>query len=267
AEMIKRLLLNEKNAIFTSATLTVNQSFEFFTEEIGLKDFHPHQYILPSPFNYKENCRILIPRDIPDIKKVKMDEYIEAVASHLIGVAQATKGRMLVLFTSYDMLRRTYDLMKDSGLLDDFVLMAQGISSGSQTRLTKNFQKFEKAILFGTNSFWEGVDIPGEDLSCLAIVRLPFSPPDEPYVQAKSEAVVQRGKNPFSAYSLPQAILRFKQGFGRLIRSEKDRGIIIIFDRRIETTTYGKAFIKSVPSVPVQQAELDELIHFIEDWL
>ena len=211
--------------------------------------------------------KLFIPTDVPEIQNVSLDEYVEAIATHLIGVAQATKGRMLVLFTAFDMLRKTHDLMKDSGLLEDFVLMAQGISSGSRTRLTKNFQRFDKAILFGTSSFWEGVDIPGEDLSCLVLVRLPFSPPDEPVAQAKSDLLKNEGKNPFSHYSLPEAILRFKQGVGRLIRRSTDRGIVIVFDRRIITARYGKAFLDSIPDMPVRQGELHEMVELIEEWL
>ncbi|MHC8522356.1 helicase C-terminal domain-containing protein [Rossellomorea sp. H39__3] len=210
---------------------------------------------------------MFIPSDVPEIQHVTNEEYIESISSHLIGVAQATKGRMLILFTSYDMLRKTYELMKDSGLLEEYVLMAQGITSGSRTRLTKNFQRFDKAILFGTSSFWEGVDIPGEDLSCLAMVRLPFSPPDEPVTQAKAEILKAAGKNPFSALSLPEAIIRFKQGIGRLIRRSSDRGVIIVYDRRIISTRYGKAFLDSIPNMPVQEGDLFELIDQIEDWL
>jgi ATP-dependent DNA helicase DinG len=194
-------------------------------------------------------------------------EYAEAIASHLIPIAQATKGRMLVLFTAYDLLRLTHDLMKQSGLLDDYLLIAQGISAGSRTKLTKNFQRFEKSILFGMNSFWEGIDIPGEDLSCLVMVRLPFSPPDEPLTEAKNEYMKQKGKNPFSAYGLPEAVLRFKQGFGRLIRTESDKGLVIVFDRRIETTAYGKDFIRSIPPVTLHHSSLNEIIQIVEDWL
>jgi ATP-dependent DNA helicase DinG len=221
----------------------------------------------PSPFDYKQNCRMIIPNDIPEIKQIHSDDYTEILANHLIAVAEATKGRMLVLFTSYDMLKKTHDLMRDSGLLDDYVLMAQGITNGSQARLTRNFQKFEKAILFGTNSFWEGIDIPGEALSCLVIVRLPFAPPDEPFTQAKNKRLAHEGKNAFSTYSLPQAILRFKQGFGRLIRSSKDRGIILVFDRRIKTTFYGKAFLRSVPEISVEEASIEQTVDIIEKWL
>ncbi|TMU88324.1 ATP-dependent DNA helicase DinG [Bacillus sp. BHET2] len=261
------IFAKKKSVVLTSATLTVSGSFNYFMNEVGLGGMGVKQLQLTSPFDYKEVSRLFVPTDVPEIQQVHNDEYIEAISSHLIGVAQATKGRMLILFTSYDMLRKTYELMKESGLLEEYVLMAQGITSGSRTRLTKNFQRFDKAILFGTSSFWEGVDIPGEDLSCLAMVRLPFSPPDEPVNQAKSDILKAEGKNPFSAHSLPEAIIRFKQGVGRLIRRSSDRGIVIVYDRRIMTTRYGNAFLKSIPSMEVKEGDLFDLVSWIEDWL
>ncbi|KAB7709234.1 ATP-dependent DNA helicase DinG [Bacillus aerolatus] len=266
-KLIKETILDKKHVIFTSATLTVNGSFRFFAEESGLSAFDHKEVILPSPFDFKQNCRMIIPNDVPEVKSVHQEEYVESLANHLTAVAEAAKGRMLVLFTSFDMMKKTYDLMKDSGLLDEYILLAQGITNGSRARLTRNFQRFDKAILFGTNSFWEGIDIRGEDLSCLVIVRLPFAPPDDPFTQAKNEQFAQKGKNAFSAYSLPQAVLRFKQGFGRLIRSSTDRGIIIVFDRRIQTSAYGKTFLQSIPPIPVEEAALDETISIVENWL
>ena len=260
------IFAKKKSVVLTSATLTVSGSFQYFLNEIGLAD-NVKKVQLTSPFDYHEVSRLFVPTDVPEIQQVQSEEYIEAISSHLIGVAQATKGRMLILFTSYDMLRKTYELMKESGLLEEYVLMAQGITSGSRTRLTKNFQRFDKAILFGTSSFWEGVDIPGEDLSCLAMVRLPFSPPDEPVNQAKSDILKAQGKNPFSSHSLPEAIIRFKQGVGRLIRRSSDRGIVIVYDRRIKTTRYGKAFLQSIPSMEVKEGDLFDLVSWIEDWL
>jgi ATP-dependent DNA helicase DinG len=263
----EELFAKKKGVVLTSATLTVSDSFNYFLNEVGLAGDEIKELQLSSPFDYDQSATLFIPNDVPEIQHVSNEEYIEAISSHLIGVAQATKGRMLILFTSYDMLRKTYELMKESGLLEDYVLMAQGITSGSRTRLTKNFQRFDKAILFGTSSFWEGVDIPGEDLSCLALVRLPFSPPDEPVTQAKSEILKTQGKNPFSSHSLPEAIIRFKQGVGRLIRRSSDRGIVIVYDRRIKTTRYGNAFIQSIPSMNVKEGDLFDLIEWIEDWL
>ena len=266
-KQMKRFLADKKSVIFTSATLSVNHSFQHFTEELGISGEPFREAIFPSPFHYEKNCKLIIPNDVPKIQEVTSSKYVEALADYLLAIAQATNGRMLVLFTAYDMLKNTYHLMKDSGLINDFVLIAQGITNGSKMRLARHFQKFEKAILFGTSSFWEGVDIPGEDLSCLVLVRLPFTPPDDPLFQAQGEALKAEGKNPFYHTSLPKAVIRFKQGFGRLIRTEKDRGIIIVFDRRITTARYGKAFLQSIPKVPILHASLPEVIQVIEDWL
>jgi ATP-dependent DNA helicase DinG len=257
----------KKSVVFTSATLTVNQSFHYMLKEMGLDEADTFQLSIPSPFEYKNQVRLLIPDDLPEINSVSLDEYVIAISEHIITIAEATKGRMMILFTAYDMLKKTYELIKESGYLDDFVMIAQGITSGSRTRLTRNFKRYDKAILLGTSSFWEGVDIPGEDLSCLVIVRLPFSPPDEPLTEAKCQLITEQGGNAFSDYSLPEAILRFKQGFGRLIRTESDRGIMIVFDKRIITTKYGDAFLKSIPPVPVKTGAIDELIDLIQRWL
>lgn len=257
----------KKGVVVTSATLTVNKSFDYLMKELGLQSAQPMQLVIPSPFDYQNQVRLFIPEDLPEINTVLMEEYVVAITEHIITIAEATKGRMLVLFTANDMLKKTYELIKESGFLSDFAIIAQGITSGSRTRLTRNFQRYEKAILLGTGSFWEGVDIPGEDLSCLVMVRLPFSPPDEPLTEAKCKLVKEQGGNPFSDYSLPEAILRFKQGFGRLIRTESDRGIVIVFDKRIVTTKYGKAFLKSIPHVPVKTGMIDELVSIIGSWL
>jgi ATP-dependent DNA helicase DinG len=236
-------------------------------KEIGLDPAATVKMNIPSPFAYEKQVQLLIPEDLPEINSVSLDEYVVAITEHIITIAEATKGRMLILFTAYDMLKKTFELIKESGFLNEYVMIAQGITSGSRTRLTRNFKRYDKAILLGTSSFWEGVDIPGEDLSCLVIVRLPFSPPDEPLTAAKCQLITQLGGNAFSDYSLPEAILRFKQGFGRLIRTETDRGIMFVFDKRIVTTKYGKEFLKSIPSVPVKKGNIDELVELIHSWL
>lgn len=257
----------KKSIVVTSATLTVKNSFQYTMEELGMESLKCLKRVIPSPFQYEKQVQLIIPEDLPEINAVSQQDYVIAITEHIISIAEATKGRMLILFTAHDMLKKTYDLIRESGFLDDFAIMAQGITSGSRTRLTRNFQRFEKAILLGTSSFWEGIDIPGEDLSCLIIVRLPFSPPDEPITEAKSELIKQKGGNPFSAYSLPEAIIRFKQGFGRLIRTDQDKGIIIVFDRRIVTTRYGKAFLQSIPPVSIKKYNLDETVRAIHNWL
>ncbi|MBS4194476.1 ATP-dependent DNA helicase DinG [Lederbergia citri] len=266
-ELFTTFFKNKNSVIMTSATLTVNSSFNYYINELGLKKQNLVEKIIRSPFDYKEMVNLLVPSDLPEVRGTVNDDYIEAMANHIISIAGATDGRMLVLFTSYDMLRKTYQLIKESLALEDFVILAQGITGGSRTRLTRNFQQFNKSILFGTSSFWEGVDIPGKDLSCLVIVRLPFSPPDEPITAAKYELIRNEGRNPFSDFALPEAVIRFKQGFGRLIRTETDRGVVIILDRRIDTTSYGKTFLQSIPNISIERGPIKSILSSIENWL
>ncbi|NHM29153.1 ATP-dependent DNA helicase DinG [Neobacillus terrae] len=268
ADSLERSFFAVKKAVVvTSATLTVNQAFDYIIDLLGLKGIPSSSVQIPSPFKYESQVQLLITDDLPEINSVPADEYVAAITEHIISIAEATRGRMLILFTSQDMLKKTYELIKESGFLDEFAIIAQGITSGSRSRLTRNFKKFDKAILLGTSSFWEGVDIPGEDLTCLVIVRLPFSSPDDPLTEAKCDVIKQKGGNPFSEYSLPEAILRFKQGFGRLIRTEQDRGVIVVFDKRIVTARYGRDFLKSIPPIKVKKGNIDELIERIHSWL
>ena len=257
----------KKSVVVTSATLSVKGKFNYMLKELGLDTSQCHVEQIPSPFQYDKQVQFVISNDLPEINSVSLQEYSAAIAEHIISIAEATKGRMLILFTSYEMLRKTYELIKESGFLHDYTLLAQGITSGSRTRLTRNFLRFEKAILFGTNSFWEGIDIPGEDLSCLIMVRLPFSPPDEPYTEAKCIEIKEKGGNPFYDYSLPEAVLRFKQGFGRLIRTNHDKGLVVIFDRRIVSTRYGKAFLDSIPKIKANEMDISQLTGLIKHWL
>lgn len=263
----EKLFAAAKSAVLTSASMTVNRSFKFFAEECGIQPFQRIEKIIDSPYDYKKKAKLFIPSDLPEIRTVTGDEYAEAIACHLIAIANAVGGRMLVLFTSHEMLRKTHNLLKDSNELNEYVLLAHGISSGSRQRLLKTFQQFAKSILLGTNSFWEGIDMNGESLSSIVVIRLPFSHIHEPVAAAKMAALKAAGKNPFSAYSLPNAIIQFKQGFGRLIRNEADRGAFFVFDRRIVTTMYGNAFLRSLPPIEVEQKPLKQLIPAIEQWL
>ncbi|WP_059170934.1 ATP-dependent DNA helicase DinG [Bacillus sp. FJAT-27445] len=266
-EISTRFFLEKKSVILTSATLTVNHSFRFTLEGLGLDADYANLLAIPSPFDYRENVKLFISTDLPEINSVPQNEYITEIAGRIISICDAAQGRLLVLFTSHDMLRKTYELVKESGLLSEYALIAQGITGGSRSRLTRSFQKYDKAVLFGTNSFWEGIDIPGEGLSCLIVVRLPFSPPDEPLTKAKCELIEKRGGKPFSEYSLPEAVLRFKQGFGRLIRTGNDKGVIVVFDKRLGESSYGREFLQSIPPVAVKRADIDEVVTEIESWL
>ncbi|TLS35885.1 ATP-dependent DNA helicase DinG [Pseudalkalibacillus caeni] len=255
------------SVVLTSATLSVKNSFSYILERLGLEAFDPITKQLESPFDYEEQARLMVPVDLPLIKDVSSDVYVQAISAAIVSIARVTRGRMLVLFTSYDMLKKTHFVVKNLLEEDDISLISQGVDSGSRMKLTKNFKQTDEAILFGTSSFWEGVDLPGEDLSCLIIVRLPFSPPDNPLFESRSEVIKKEGGNPFMDLSLPQAIIRFKQGFGRLVRTQKDRGVVFVFDRRIISTRYGKLFIQSLPPVPVLKAPTEDLLNELDIWL
>jgi ATP-dependent DNA helicase DinG len=257
----------KSSIVLTSATMSVKNKFSYISERLGLLDFGPLNAQLPSPFKYEEQAKLMVPTDIPLINEVDQKTFVAKISTSLYEIAKVTKGRMLVLFTSYEMLKETHSAFKSLMGQEEFVLIAQGVDSGSRARLTKNFQRFDNAILFGTNSFWEGIDIPGDDLSCLVIIRLPFTPPDQPVMAAKSEKLKAEGGNPFYDLSLPQAIIRFKQGFGRLVRSSRDKGAVFVFDRRMIETRYGKSFIQSLPKLPVSTKPVDELVDELRDWM
>jgi ATP-dependent DNA helicase DinG len=261
------LFAKKQSVILTSATLTIQQSFDYMIRRLGLTDFQPLCEMIGSPFDYNKQARLLIPTDLPNIKAVENEEFIQAIAMHIATIAKLTNGRMLVLFTSLEMLKSTYYVIKEQYNLDGFSLIAQGISSGSRTKITKNFLQFDKSILFGTSSFWEGIDLPGDSLTCLVIVRLPFVSPEQPLFSAKAVEIDRSGGNSFIELSLPLAILRFKQGFGRLIRSKNDKGAVFVLDKRIVTTWYGKTFIQSLPDVKVQQGPLSTLLKDLKNWL
>ncbi|MDM8101578.1 MULTISPECIES: ATP-dependent DNA helicase DinG [Oceanobacillus] len=256
----------KESIIFTSATLTMGSSFTFIKERLGVAEQDLLTEQIASPFQYDKQVQLLIPTDFPDIKYGNIDDFVYAVCEAILSLAEITSGRMLVLFTSYDMLKKANDLLKEMMTEQQYVIIAQGVTSGSRSRLKKNFQSYDQAILLGTSSFWEGVDIPGEDLSALVMARLPFQPPNHPVFEAKSHQMKEEGKNPFMNLSLPQAVIKFKQGFGRLIRSSEDRGIVFICDGRIKTAKYGKYFLESIPSVPVHYEATRHLISNAEEW-
>lgn len=248
-----------ESVVLTSATLTVAQDFDYFKEQVGLLGADLLERRIPSPYDYPNQVKVLIPNDFPTAHYQSMDPFIEATCEAIFSLAELTKGRMLILFNAYDMLKKAYALLKN-WFNDDYLLIAQGISSGSHERLKKNFQNFDQAILLGTNAFWEGLDIPGKDLACVVIVRLPFDSPNHPVYHLQGEQLKQQGKNPFVRLSLPRAVIRFKQGFGRLIRSQNDQGIIFICDDRIMTKPYGRKFIESIPEVPIYHRRTHELL-------
>ncbi|MCD8510704.1 MAG: ATP-dependent DNA helicase DinG [Bacillus sp. (in: Bacteria)] len=256
----------KESVILTSATLTVSGKFNYFLTRLGLEDFPVETKIVESPFDWKNQVKLIVPKDMPMIQEAGEEFYVESAVMQIYRIAQATNGKMLVLFTSYDMLKKSYLHLKDM-LADDYMLIAQGVQTGSRNKLTRNFQQFEKSILLGTTSFWEGVDIPGSDLSVIVMVRLPFSPPDDPLFKAKASILEKKGDNPFFKLTLPQAVIRFKQGFGRLIRTSSDKGIVVVLDRRIINARYGSTFIKSLPTIPLEEKTMGELEQLLPKWL
>ncbi|KFN09435.1 ATP-dependent DNA helicase DinG [Paenibacillus macerans] len=262
----------KKSVVMTSATLSVDKSFQYMIEQLGLTEAagegRLNTAMLPSPFDYRSQALLVIPRDFPSVKgSVGDDHFVSTLVRSLADTAVATQGRMLVLFTSYRMLRQVYEPLKELLSAQGITVIGQGMDSGSRSKLTRRFQGQAASVLLGTSSFWEGVDIPGEALTSLAIVRLPFQPPNHPLVEAKSERLQKEKKNPFMKLSVPQAVIRFKQGFGRLVRSSQDRGIVVVYDTRILESYYGKYFLYSLPGPKMEHMPLTQMVPRISEWL
>jgi len=252
--------LNQRmeSIILTSATLTTQGSFEHITERLYTDDYR--SVTLESPFDYRASTLVYLPEDMPEPSQ--RHDYQRMVERGVIGLADELQGRMMVLFTSYAQLRETSRAITPRLSLGDIVVYDQSFG-GSRDLLLESFKKAERAVLLGTRSFWEGVDIPGADLSALVIARLPFAVPSDPVFSARAETY----GNSFEQYAVPDAILRFRQGFGRLIRSRSDRGVVAIFDRRIISKRYGRRFLESLPDCEVQSGPLERLPQVAAAWV
>jgi ATP-dependent DNA helicase DinG len=257
--LIERYLWHEKECvIMTSATLTTTGEFDYIRKRLSADD--ADELALGSPFDFETSTLLYLIDDIPE--PAERNAYQNAVERGLIALCRATRGRALVLFTSYEQLRRTARAISDPLAADGIILYEQGEGT-SRHSLLESFRTTEQAVLLGTRSFWEGVDVAGEALSVLAIVRLPFDVPSDPIVAARAETF----EFPFDEYSVPEAILRFRQGFGRLIRTRSDRGVVVSFDRRLLTKRYGRAFIDSLPRCSVQNGRMADLPKAAARWL
>ncbi|MBO8162963.1 MAG: ATP-dependent DNA helicase DinG [Brevibacillus sp.] len=254
AALADRLFADKRSVTLTSATLTVKNSFTYYMERYGLdkSEGRVRTLMLPSPFAYEQQGLLLLPDDLPALGRETEAEFLSAVIQGCVDTVRAAMGRTLILFTSYTMLRQVYEAMKELLADEGYELLGHGIDSGNRSKLVRKFQRQEKTVLLGTNSFWEGVDIPGEALSCVVIVRLPFQPPTQPLLEGRSEKLKAEQKNPFLSLSLPHAVIRFKQGLGRLIRNQTDRGVIVVLDSRIVESRYGKAFLLSLPPYRIE---------------
>ncbi len=257
--LIEQYLWHQKESvILTSATLTTaDNSFEYLKERLSADE--ADELSVGSPFDYESSVLFYMPNDIPDPNQVMMQKVVEQA---LVNLCKATGGRTLALFTSYAQLKRTSNaispVLSESGIT--VFEQGEGISA---TVLLETFRKTEKALLLGTKSFWEGVDIQGEQLSVVVIVKLPFDVPSDPIIAARSENF----ENSFGEYNLPEAILKFRQGFGRLIRSQSDRGVIVVLDNRLMKKSYGREFINSIPKCTMKTGSIRDLPHAATQWL
>ncbi len=257
--LMEQYLWHEKTCvILTSATLTTNGDFDYLRSRLNADE--AYEIVLGSPFDYENSTLLYLCNDVPE--PAEAGAYQRMVEQTLVRLAKATHGRMLALFTSYAQLRKTSVAISPSLAEADIQVYEQGEGASTNT-LLETFREADQAVLLGTRAFWEGVDIPGEALSVLAIVKLPFDVPSDPIIAARSETF----EDPFNEYSLPEAILRFRQGFGRLIRTQSDRGVVAILDRRVITKRYGKQFIESLPTCTVKVASVAELPSAAAKWL
>jgi ATP-dependent DNA helicase DinG len=229
----------------TSATLSVGRGLEYFQNRIGATDAETLQ--VDSPFDYPRQMKVYIPKKMPDPTEGKA--YEEALARWIEHFITMTNGKAFVLFTSYRTMQNLATAMESFFSRKDLTLLVQGAKL-PRHRLLQKFKEDTNSVLFGTDSFWQGVDVPGEALSNVIITRLPFAVPDHPLIQAKLEQIEARGGDAFREYSLPEAILKFRQGVGRLIRTKQDQGIIALLDNRVLTKNYGKAFLDMLPECP-----------------
>jgi ATP-dependent DNA helicase DinG len=267
AEMI---YARKQSVIFTSATLTVGGTFDFLRKRLGVDDVKAERVstlVLGTPFDYARQCRVMVPLFLPEPGEKEAD-YAAELGILLAEVFRRTRGRGMVLFTSFDMLRKTSRILGREMQHDGIQILQQGVS-GSREAITEVFRKDVASVLMGAQSFWEGVDVMGESLSCLVVARLPFPVFTDPVVEARCEQIEAEGGNAFVDYSVPSAVIRLRQGFGRLIRHRTDRGIVIVADRRIVEKRYGQWFRRSmpVPSIPFRERGpfLDSLQAFFED--
>ncbi len=226
--------------VFTSATLAVGSNFDHFAARLGLTDYMALR--LDSPFDFARNALLYHPPELPD---PAASHYTTALLEAILPVLNASQGRAFLLFTSYRALREAEAWL--TGRLP-YPLLAQGALP--KAALLKRFRELGNAVLLGTASFWEGVDVRGEALSCVIIDRLPFTAPNDPVLQARIDSLRQRGENPFMTYQLPQAVITLKQGAGRLIRDVSDRGVLVLGDPRLLSKSYGQTFLDSLPPMP-----------------
>ena len=256
--LIEKYLWHEKSSVVvTSATLTAHNEFQYLRNTLGADEADEMQ--LGSPFDYESSTLLYIPNDIPE---PNVNGYQQALDRAIITTAKTTGGRMLVLFTSYAALKKTSGAITGPLASEDIYVYEQGVGA-SPNALLESFKSTDRAVLLGTRSFWEGVDVPGVSLSIVIITKLPFDVPTDPLIAARSEMY----EDSFNEYYLPEAILKFRQGFGRLIRTASDRGVVAVLDRRVLTKPYGRFFLESLPQCTSRQGSITNLARESGKWL
>ncbi len=256
--LVREHLFDKKRAvILTSATLRVDGKFDYMRERWEAGDARTEA--VGSPFDYTSAALLCLVNDVPEPGQPGHQQNMDKT---LLELFKATEGRAMALFTSYTQLKASTQALTGALAQHDITVLAQG-SGGSRGQLLENFRKGERAVLLGTRSFWEGVDVPGEALSCLVITKLPFDVPDDPLIAARAEVYA----DPFNEYMVPEAILRFMQGFGRLIRTHTDQGLVVVLDKRLLTRGYGRRFIESLPDPTVRTVGKTQLPEFASRWL
>jgi predicted DnaQ family exonuclease/DinG family helicase len=254
----ERVFADLSSVVMTSASLAVAGSFDYFCSRVGL-GAEVETLLLASPFDYLLQALVCLPTDVPDPQS---EEFEVAVEEIVADVASRLNGRTLALFTSHHQLRNVYAGLKHRRDLDEVLILGQGID-GQRRHVLRAFEENDRPLLLGTSSFWEGIDVPGDRLSCVVIVRLPFQVPTEPVFAARAE----RLRDPFLQYALPQAALRLKQGFGRLIRRHDDRGAVVILDNRVLERDYGRAFLEALPPASRYLGPASGMGGRIEEWV
>ncbi len=258
AEILKTTLFARKEAVvLASATLSVGGRFEPALEPLGLSGppLSAQALRVNSPFDYRRQVKFFVPTDMPEVRDAAFTGMVSAAVER---IARATQGRAMILFTANQMMREVAAGARARLAQSDIRLLVQGEGEHRKHHLIDQFRSETRAVLFGVSSFWEGIDIRGDDLSCLVIVKLPFPVPTHPLVEARSEMLRAAGKSPFSHFSLPRAVIRFTQGFGRLVRTQSDRGVVFVLDKRLVSARYGRTFLASLPEVDVVSATLEE---------
>ena len=254
-------------AVFTSATLAIAEDFSYYLERLGLV-YAPRERVrtllLGSPYDYETQLRIVVTEFMPSPRE--LERFIDKTSALVRETSRKFRKGTMVLFTSHDSLRQIYETLYYDFQQVGIKLLGQGFS-GSLAAISRTFIEDVESVLLGTESFWQGIDIPGKSLELLILTKLPFPVPDDPYIEAMSERLQRCGRRPFEEFIVPQAVIRFRQGVGRLIRSETDRGVLAILDKRIITMRYGEKFISSLPKKPEIAKSLDEVYQIVAEHL